>query len=162
MKKLLICILVATMILSFASCKTPEENIEEGGKVYTFTAGITKIAINAEVAPVLEALGDWSSYDESASCAFEGLDKIYTYDGFEITTYPLNGKDYIFLIDVYADNVVTEEGIRIGDIKPSVIATYGFPDKETSNSLVYNGNGMYLQFLFEEDEVTRIQYFKQN
>ena len=161
MKKLLLYILIATMILSFVACKNPEETPEEGEKVYTFTTGKTQIAVDAEAAPVLEALGEWSSYDESASCAFEGLDKIYTYDGFEITTYPLNGKDYIFLIDFYADTVATEEGIRIGNTKEAVLATYGTPDKETENALIYNGRGMYLQFLFNDGAVANIQYFKQ-
>ena len=161
MRKLLICLLVATMILSFVACKKNEEPSDEDGKVYTFTTDKTKIAIDAEAGPILEALGKWSSYDESASCAFEGLDKIYTYDGFEITTYPLNGKDYIFLIDFYADTVATEEGVRIGSTKEAVVAAYGTPDKETSTALIYNGKGMYLQFLFEQGTVMRIQYFKQ-
>ena len=36
MKKLLLYILIATMILSFVACKNPEETPEEGEKVYTF------------------------------------------------------------------------------------------------------------------------------
>lgn len=161
MKKLLIYLLLAAMILSFVACKNDDTKPKEEEKIYTFTSSTTKIAIDAEAAPILEALGTWRAYDESASCAFEGLDKIYTYDGFEITTYPLNGKDYIFLIEFYDDTVATEEGIRIGSTKADVIATYGTPDEETANALIYNGKGMFLQILFDEDAVFHIQYFKE-
>ena len=84
MKKVLIYILLAATVLCFAACNN--NNPPEETKTYTFTNGTTKIAINADAAPILAALGQWRDYAESASCAFEGLDKVYTYAGFEIQT----------------------------------------------------------------------------
>ena len=46
------------------------------------------VAIDADMAQLLQELGDPQSYFEAASCAFEGLDKTYTYSGFTITTRP--------------------------------------------------------------------------
>ena len=44
------------------------------------------------------------SYFEAPSCAFDGIDKTYTYAGFELLTYPKDDKDYVssvVLKDVY-------------------------------------------------------------
>ena len=159
MKKLLIYILLAAMVFSFASCKDNNSSVEES-KVYTFVSGNTKIAIDADVAPILVALGEWIDYDESASCAFEGLDKVYIYAGFEIQTYPMGEKDFVYMVELYDDTVATEKGIRIGSTKEAVVTAYGTPDKESDTALTYNGKGMSLQFLLSNNIVTSIQYSK--
>ncbi len=160
MKKILIYLLLAAMVLSFVACKENNNNSTRNKPVYTFTSGTTKIAIDADVAPILASLGAWRDYAESASCAFEGLDKIYTYAGFEIQTYPMGEKDFVYMIILQDDTVATEKGVRIGDSKDAVIAVYRIPDDQTDNSLTYNGEGMYLQFIMRDDIVTSIQYSK--
>ena len=147
MKKILIYLLLAAMVLSLVACKDTNDPAQEEGKTYTFTSGTTKIAIDANVAPILASLGAWRDYAESASCAFEGLDKIYTYAGFEIQTYPMGEEDFVYMIILQDDTVATEKGIRIGDAKEAVVASYGTPDQETASALTYNGEGMYLQFI---------------
>ena len=160
MKKILIYLLLVAMIFSFVACKENDSPAEEG-KTYTFTSGSTKIAIDADAAPILAALGAWRDYAESASCAFEGLDKVYTYAGFELQTYPMGEKDFVYMIILQDDTVATEQGIRIGDTKDAVLAAYGTPDKQTDTALTYNGTGMYLQFILRDGAVTSIQYGKQ-
>ncbi len=159
MKKILIYLLLAATVLSFVACKDNNPPAEEG-KTYTFTSGTTKIAIDADMAPILAALGAWRDYAESASCAFEGLDKVYTYAGFEIQTYPEGEKDFVYIIVLQDDTVATEKGVRIGDAKEAVITAYGNPTSQTETSLTYNGEGMYLQFILRDGAVTSIQYCK--
>ena len=65
-----------------------EEQDSEGVNGFVFISGDVQIVIDAEAEPIVEALGEPKSYFEAASCAFEGLDKIYTYGGFEVNTYP--------------------------------------------------------------------------
>ena len=159
MKKLLIFLLAAVMVFSFASCKENDTSDPET-KTYTFTSGTTKIAINADVAPILAALGEWRDYAESTSCAFEGLDKVYIYAGFELQTYPMGEKDYVYMIILQDDTVATEKGIRIGAEKATVIEAYGTPNLQTETSLMYTAEGMYLQFILRDGVVTSIQYSK--
>ena len=157
MKKLLIFLLLATMVLSFVACK---ENDTSDPETYTFTSGTTKIAIDADAAPILASLGEWRDYAESTSCAFEGLDKVYIYAGFELQTYPMGEKDYVYMIILQDDTVATEKGIRIGANTEAVIEAYGTPNLRMENLLMYNGNGMYLQFILRDGVVTSIQYSK--
>ncbi len=159
MKKLLIFLLLATMVLSFVACKENDTS-EPETKTYTFTSGTTKIAIDADAAPILASLGEWRDYAESTSCAFEGLDKVYIYAGFELQTYPMGEKDYVYMIILQDDTVATEKGIRIGAEKAVVITAYGTPNQESATSLTYNADGMYLQFILRDGVVTSIQYSK--
>lgn len=160
MKKILIYLLLAVMAFSFVACQSNNPPAEEK-TVYTFTSGTTKIAIDDDVAPILTALGAWRDYAESGSCAFEGLDKVYTYAGFEIQTYPMNDKDFVYVIVLCDDTVATEEGVRIGDTKETVTKVYGTPDEETVKAITYYQKGMYLQFQLRDGVVTSIQYCKE-
>lgn len=159
MKNFFIYVLLAVTVLSLFACK---DNTTQGEEetVYTFTAGITQIAIDADVAPILASLGAWRDYAESTSCAFEGLDKVYSYAGFEIQTYPMGEKDYVYMILLYDDTVATEKGIRIGAAKDAVLEAYGTPNQQTETALTYNAKGMYLQFILRDGAVTSIQYCK--
>ena len=158
MKKFAIYLLLAAMLLTLAACQdtsTPQ------APTYAFTTnGGIEIAIDADAAPILSALGEWREYAESASCAFEGLDKVYTYAGFEIQTYPMGEKDFVYAIVLYDDTVTTDKGIHIGSIAAEVITAHGAPAKETATAITYNGEGMTLQFLLRDGTVTSIQYTK--
>lgn len=158
MKKCFIYLLLVAMVLSFVACKENNNPTGEEGKTYTFTSGTTKIAVHADVSPIVAALGQWLDYAESPSCAFEGLDKIYIYPGFEIYTYPMEGKDLVNMIRLYDDTVATEKGIRIGATKDAVTAAYGTPDQASDTGITYEAVGMYLQFSLKDDVVTDIQY----
>lgn len=157
MKKLLCILLCGVCVMGLFACGPVAEEKEEG---YAFVHQGTKIAIDGEAAEVLSALGEWIDYAESASCAFEGLDKVYTYSSFEIQTYPMSGKDYIYMVNLLDDTVSTEEGIRIGSTRAQVLSAYGEADKQSDTLLSYTGEGMYLEFLFRGagDGVTDIRY----
>lgn len=161
MKKILIYLLLAAMVLSFCACQNNNPS-EEEEKTYTFTYGNTKIAIDADVAPILAALGEWRDYAQGPSCGFPGLEKLYVYGGFEINTYPQGEKDFVYMIRLYDDTVATEEGIRIGSTKEAVIEAYGTPDKQDETLLQYDTNKMFLQFLLSDGIVTTIYYWHPN
>ncbi len=148
-------------LCALASCVRGAETPPEGKKNYVLTVGTTEIAVDADAAPILEALGEWRDYSESNSCAFVGLDKVYTYGGFELQTYPKDGRDYVYMVELYDDSVATREGIAIGASRDAVTKAYGDADQQTDTSLTYTGKSMHLTFLFREDgSVGKIQYWK--
>ncbi len=159
MKKFLIYLLLVAAVLTLAACQNDPPETQTPSYTFTSNSGV-EIAIDADAAPILSALGQWSDYAESASCAFVGLDKIYTYAGFELQTYPDQDKDYVYSVILYDDTVTTDKGIRIGSARDAVTAAYGTPSEETDTALTYNGKGMTLQFLLRDGAVTSIQYTK--
>lgn len=106
---------------------------------------------------VLDALGEANSYFEAASCAFEGLDKTYTYSGFVITTRPDGDEDYVNSILLTDDSVTTAEGIYIGSTQTDVLAAYGQANVE-NDVIQYTLDNTTLNFILKDGAVISIEY----
>ncbi len=138
-----------------------EEEIEEEGVAYEGYAFIYNdivIEMDVEAAPIIEELGEPNTYFEAASCAFEGIDKMYTYNSFEIDTYPLDDVDYISSVIFKDDSVATAEGIEIGDSIDKVTEAYGNEGTNESGMLVYEKDKVKLCFIIQDNAVASIEY----
>jgi uncharacterized protein YceK len=125
---------------------------------YSYEANGVTIPMNVDAAPIVEALGEPVEYFEAASCAFQGLDKIYYYNGFELGTYPSGDKDIVSYVNFLDDSVTTDKGIYLGSTAEEVIAAYGDDYTEDSGSYVYRLGETKLTFIVEADAVTSITY----
>ena len=127
---------------------------------YAFAVGKANgyiVSIDDNMADVLAALGEPLSYFEATSCAFEGLDKTYTYSGFVITTRPDGDQDYVNSILLTDDSVVTPEGVYIGCSADDVTAAYG-EGSRTENVISYSKGNSAMNFVLEGDKVISIEY----
>lgn len=129
----------------------------EKAKGYVFAVQGVTVAVDSDAAETVAALGEPLSYFEAESCAFKGLDKMYTYSGFEIETYPTDNKDFVSNIRLKDDSVSTVEGLCIGDSLEKVQQTYG-GGAEENGMVVYEKDGMKLCFIIKADEVASIEY----
>lgn len=180
MKKRLFCILLALSLTAvLAACGGQGENPGgqstgkpdasgqngAGGQTasdgYAFAvskAGGYVVSVNDNMADVLAALGEPLSYFEAASCAFEGMDKTYTYSGFTITTQPGEDlQDYVSLILLTDDSVTTPEGVHIGCSADDVTAAYG-EGSRTEAVISYTKGGSAMNFVLDGDKVISIEY----
>ncbi len=105
---------------------------------------------------VLDVIGEPATYFEAASCAFQGLDKIYTYDHFEIDTYPNGEQDLVSAIVILDDLVTTPEGAYIGQSLADVEAIYGTDHEVNGSSYTYTKDGSKLEFVLTDDSVSSI------
>lgn len=127
-------------------------------KGYVFVYNDVVIEIDSAADSVLEQLGEPNSYFEAPSCAFDGIDKIYTYNSFELDTYPIEGEDFISSVLFKDDSITTMEGIGIGDSLEKLIETYGENLIEENGMVVYCKAGMKLCFILEDDFISSIEY----
>lgn len=126
---------------------------------YVYVSKDQTIAADADFAPIAEALGEPVKYYEAASCAFEGLDKTYVYDGFTVGTYPdTDGKDRVAEICFTDDTVKTPEGASLGMTAEKIQEIYGADGKVTDTSITYEKGDMQLLFILKDGKVTSIQY----
>lgn len=125
---------------------------------YYYTLKGVAVSANAPMEPIVAAVGEPTSYFESESCAFQGLDKVYTYGSVVISTYPEDGVDYVYTIVLKDDTVETEEGICIGSTKDEVVAAYGDATSENEAALSYQKDDSILAFIFDGDSVASITY----
>ncbi len=165
--------LAAVFVFAAAACGDAEDTAEaaaetDGGNAeasaesnaaggYTVTLRGVTIVMNEEAAPIVEALGDDYSYFESESCAFEGLDKVYSYSGFKLNTYPTDEVDYVSSVVFMDDTVETDEGICIGSARDAVIEAYGEPDVDNGTSLVYTREDSTMTVGISNDSVSSLE-----
>lgn len=129
----------------------------EAGK-FTFTYKGTNMNVKDDAAPILAALGEAKSHTEETSCAFDGLDKTYTYTSFILTTYPDGEMDRVNSITLLDDTVNTADGICIGDSKDKVEEVYGADAFNGVNAYIVTEGDAQLTIILESDKVSSIQY----
>lgn len=131
-------------------------DMEHSGFVFQY--GDTLIGMNEDSAPALAELGEWANYAETTSCAFPGLDKTYSYAGFDLYTYPLNDKDNVNSIYFTDDSVSTMEGIHIGSTQEEMEAAYGTDYVEEFGVYTYTKDDSNLQFIVTDGVVDSVEY----
>jgi hypothetical protein len=125
---------------------------------YRFTIVTTTIEMGAPATPAIQTLGEPLHYFEAPSCAFEGIDKIYYYSGFELYTYPFDDDDYILSVILTDDSVSTEKQIYIGMTLDDIIAAYGDEYAQNAGQYTYTLNNTTLSFLIENGTIASIAF----
>lgn len=156
MKKIISLLVLSLMLIGCGGNETSSQ--EEKAKGFAFEVNGTAIYMNEDTSLFLEDLGDEIEYFEAKSCAFDGLDKTYTYAGFQLKTYPQDDHDYVSSIILTDDTVTTSEGISIGNEQSQVVEKYGQDYKDNGNAYVYTKEDSQLEFLFEDGYVSSITY----
>lgn len=129
------------------------------GSTYIFEANGQKVSINMPAGDIEDKLGKAKSYFEAESCAFQGLDKTYTYNDFVVRTYPTDEKDYVASIELTDDIATTAEGAYIGMSADEVKDLYSeAPSSETDKALVYTNGDTKLSFILDGGNVSSITY----
>lgn len=169
MKKLICLILALAMMACLAACgggETPADNegnnnannntvVEKG---YEFAYNGTTIAMSADAAPIVTALGEPKKYTEEASCAFTGMDKTYYYGGFYLQTYPMGDKDFVYSVWLADDSVSTQEGAYIGMSQSAVEGIYGTEGYNGTNGYILTKGKSTLTIILTDGVVSSIQY----
>lgn len=122
---------------------------------YVLTYQGCELPMNADFAPLLAYLGEPASYFEAESCAFDGLDKTYTYDAVEIVTYPDGDLDRISYVRILSDAVSTPEGITIGSTAEEVAAAYG---EGSGNQYDYEDGDCILSVILQDGKAVSVEY----
>ena len=150
MKKIILSLILFISMILLVGCQNKNNEVftfKYNDKVYNLGEVFSK-----------EKYGKELKYSEVASCAFEGIDKTYTYDHYEVTTYPVDNADKVYVILFLDDEVATTEGIKITDSKDDMIKKYGNDYKQEGNLYTYKKDKTILNFIVENDVITSIEY----
>lgn len=152
MRRIVTAILLV-MLVSLTGCIAKEEET-----VCAFTYNGIRMVPGEEAEPVLTALGEPKSYTEEPSCAFEGLDKTYGYDGFYLATFPEEKKEYIRSIWFADSTVSTEEGISLGSGEEQVKKAYCRDNADAMHTYTLIRGSTKLTIALEEGVVRSVRY----
>lgn len=130
----------------------------EAASNFSFTYKGVEIKLAEPAEPIIEKLGEPMKYTESASCAFDGLDKSYYYGSFYLETYPQGDKDFVYGWWFADDSISTPEGIYIGAAKADVDTAYGADAFNGTNAYTVKDGKGTLTIILENDVVSSIQY----
>lgn len=117
-----------------------------------------EITMKAPAEPIIAALGEPQSCTEEPSCAFDGMDKTYYYGSFYMTTYPMDGKDYVYRLWFADDGVSTPEGISIGSTQAEVEQAYGSDNFDGAKSYVMTEGESRMTIIVNDGVVSSVQY----
>lgn len=131
-------------------------NQQETQSSYQFQTQEKTISLGVEFASL--NMPKETSYYEVESCAFEGLDKEYTYDHYVVTTYPEEGTDKVKSVYFLDSEVQTTEGIKIGDTYEKMVEAYGSDYENSDNQYTYTKGKTQIIFLVEENTISDITY----
>jgi hypothetical protein len=141
-----------------AAGDAPGEAGDDEPAGYVFETEGVVIAMHAEAQPILQKLGEAMEYFEAESCAFQGMERVYTYSGYELHTYEMDGVDYVAAVVFLDDSVSTKEGIYLFSSLEDMLGAYGDGYVKTNDMYSYEQGGSRLSFLVENGEVTSIEY----
>lgn len=123
MKKLIALILALLTIFALCACggeggsephkDASKDYVPDYGELY-YEAGSVGFGIMDPAAEVLDRLGEPQGSFESDSCAYQGKDKFYYYDGFEVMVNDIDGVERITGITLADDTVSNPQGVKIG------------------------------------------------
>lgn len=125
---------------------------------FVFTVKGFTVQMGEAAASVVEALGEPVNYFEAPSCAFDGLDKIYCYSGFEIYTFPIDDIDFISSINLTDDSVSTSERVYLGMTFENMTDIYGEDYVQSFGQYTYSLDDSTLAFLIEDGVIVAITY----
>ena len=136
----------------------PEE--ASPGSELRFAAQGVECGIFDEADPVLEKLGEPLASYETQSCAYEGLDYLYDYDGFELSVNEIDGVRRITAISLLDDSVATPQGLRIGMPLQEALDAMRMDYREEGKSYCFlNGDTSLTVRVDSGGEVIAIDYF---
>ena len=138
--------------------KTQQENKEDTQECYLFEINGVKLGVDMDMNELKPKLGEAKSVFEAPSCAAQGTSYVYGYGAYEIETYPDGEKNRIGYIILKDDTVETPEGIDLSKTRADIVKAYGEASEEGDGRMTYEKGGMKLNFIFNGDDITSIEY----
>ncbi len=115
------------------------------------------VTVGAPASAVLPGLGEHLDLMEAPSCVHEGTDRVYTYDGYTVTTAPgADGVDYVTQLSLTSDAAAFDNGIMIGSAADDVTAAYGDKFEESFGVRTYTLGGVKLVFVLADGAVSEL------
>lgn len=118
-----------------------------------------KIELGTDINEVVEQLGEPDDYVQARSCLHDGDDKIYTYGGVIIYTYPEGKKDIVYIVE-YTGKEKTPSGIGVGSTLSDIEMAYGKNYVEDAFYTTYKlEDNATISFQFDNKKVAYIEFY---
>lgn len=163
--------LVAMLALTMIGCGSEEETtsgettveaeeveVEDTQEVsgYYIVVDDVEVYIGATQEETIECITEEPDYFEAESCAYEGMNYIYTYNNYTLTFFDEGDDVVVECITLQNDIVETGEGAYIGQSREEIEAIYGTDYEGDDTAIVYTKDSSEMQFIFSDGDVISI------
>ena len=165
MKRLLIVLLAALMVISLAACGEPQQG-NQGGSSEPSQAGPVVgygfVYEGVELIPGgsfdVTALPECEYTYTTPNCALDGMDTVYNYGDIEVAVYTENGSNIIQNVYIIDPNITTPEGLALGSDISEITKLYGSEYTANGNEWHFAKGNMILAILTQDEYVVSIEY----
>jgi len=143
------------------SAETEEASLGEAPqitKTVVFSDGHS-VTLGDAADTVSASCGEATDVIEAPSCINEGTDRVYSFNGYSVTTSPdESGSDYVASVELTAPEAVLENGISVGSAVSDAIAAFGDGYTESFGLYTYELDGFTVTFVAESDALISLAY----
>lgn len=127
---------------------------------YSFTYEKQQVKLGEDADDALKKLGKANSDRILTNCADDsGVDKVYTYDAFDLYTTKSGNKEIVNEITLKTSGAATEEGLKVGDTPSQVKKIYSSAKGSMGLYTVSLGNtNLIIDCGLKDDKVVSITY----
>lgn len=130
----------------------PDTIPENTGYIVELDNGTTFV-MGALADDIVAALGEPLSVTEAPSCVHEGMDKLYNFGSYTLTTSPgADGNARIQEISLISDAIALADGLSIGSDKATVEAAFGSEYTENFGVLQFSLDGAGVSVILDGDD----------
>ena len=127
-------------------------DVVETGYIVELDDGTTFV-MGALADDTVAALGEPVSLTEAPSCLHEGMDKLYNFGSYTLTTSPdADGKARIQEISLTSDAVALADGLSIGSDKAAVEASFGTEYTDNFGVMQFSLDGADVSVVLDGDD----------
>lgn len=144
-----------TTTVTETTTQAPTEAPTEAPAPASLSFSMADLGKNA--ASYTSSLGTPADVQTAAGCLSNGADqKIYFYDGLDLSCYVLDGTEYIYDITFTSSKYSTAEGITAGSTRAQAESVYG-QGFESGNYVIYEGsNSTEMSIEYNGDTVVSV------
>ncbi len=123
--------------------------------------GNVLVQTGVDMNTLLEQLGTPDDFVQARSCLYDGDDKVYTYGGIAVYTYPNGAEDIVYLIEV-SGNEKLLSNVGVGSAVAEVTEAYGSDYAEFGMMIAYDlSDTASISFQIDNDTVTFIEIYNE-
>lgn len=165
-KKILILSVMITMVCMATACqdkgqyeKVGNKTQDEQEKEYVFEYNLFEINIGNKWEDIEPKLGEYKECFVAESCAYQGTDRYYYYDGFEVMTSEIDGEELLTDIFIEGADIKAVNGVYVGMSLSEMANAMGAADNSKGDAFIYYGDNVNVQINTKDDKVASIEYY---
>lgn len=140
-----------------SSAPVESDDVEAKDELFFYSEGV-KIHVYDLAEELLPSLGEPNGTFEAASCAYQGKDMFYYYNGYQLTVNDVDNAEHVTVIMIVDDTVSIPQGVKIGNTEEEMLQLMDENYEVSGGLYQFVSGATTLQIQIKEGAVASIMY----